>query len=96
MSVTRPTLKNLKEDYTNVLFFKDDYYVYVRDTKARKVLNKLLGTSFLAVYRTRLEMDKSAYTEGDFDLDTGRIYCVRADGKVILFTNSEWAGIQVL
>lgn len=96
MSITKPTLKDLKEDYTNVPFFKDDYYVYVRDTKAKKILNNLLGTSFLAVYRTRSEIEKSAYTEGDFDLDTGRIYCVRGDGKVILFTNSEWASILTL
>lgn len=96
MSITRPTLKDLKEDYTNVLFFKDDYYVYVRDTKARKVLNKLLGTSFVAVYRTRTEIDKTSYSEESFDLDNEHIYCVRPDGKVILFTNSEWGAISTL
>lgn len=96
MSITKPTLEDLKKDYTNVLFFKDDYYVYVRDTKARKILNKLLGSSFVAVFRTRNEMDKTSYKEGEFDLDNEHIYCVRPDGKVILFTNSEWGGIQTL
>lgn len=96
MNITRPTLKDLKEDYTDVHFFSDDGIVYVRDTKARKILNKLLGSSFVAVYRTRNEIDKTSYSEESFDLDNEYIYCVRVDGKVILFTNSEWGSILTL
>lgn len=96
MSITRPTLKDLMNDYTDVHFFSDDGSVYVRDTKARKIINKLLGSSFVAVYRTRNEIDKTSYSEESFDLDNEHIYCVRPDGKVILFTNSEWGSILTL
>lgn len=88
------TLEDVKKNFEYVLEFKDEYNNIFRiDYKAKKRLNEILGSNFLAVYRNEDRCGKLSSIKTQFDLDCETIYCVRSDGKVISFRNSEWGGI---
>ena len=90
------TLADLKASYVDIVEFKDDYayYIYKIDYKARKILNDLLGSSFVAVFRQDAYCGTFDKNPKGFSLDCETIYCVKENGKVIRFTNSEWGGIE--
>lgn len=71
-----------------------NHYTFRIDYKAKKRMNEVLGTTFKAVYREANKIGELA--KNGMDLDSETIYCIRADGEVIRFTNSEWGGIEVI
>lgn len=62
-----------------------------RDTKARDILNKVLGTSFVNVWTTK----RVGKSKGSFSFDgEGGIICLRKDGIVVNIEQSEWLSIE--
>lgn len=69
------------------------HYIYKRDYRAVKSLNKTLGTNFVAVYRNSLYY-RDQMKANDISIDTGDTYVVTADKRLVRFTNSEWFAIE--
>lgn len=67
-----------------------DIYKYKRDKRALNTLNKVLGTSYLAVFRKVFEVKNGQWSAKALSLDTDNVYIVTSDFRVLKFNNSEW------
>ncbi|MNQ25268.1 hypothetical protein D3C85_384830 [compost metagenome] len=85
-------LKDIK-DFTDVLEFSADYYVYKKDNRARSSLNKTLETNYKAVYRKETSY-KSQWKQNDIDFSGETFYVITEKGRILRFGKSEWADIK--
>jgi len=85
-------VKNIKEikDFTDIIEFTDGYSVFKKDNRAKASLNKTLETNYKAVYRKDSSY-KSQWKSSSIDWSGEKFYAVTQKGKVIEFSNSEWA-----
>lgn len=67
-----------------------DIYKYKLDNRAMNTLNKVLGTSFKAVYRKDREIDLHQWQALRLNIDPGNTFVVRSDNTVFAMQNSEW------
>lgn len=74
----------------NGIVDEPDIYKYKRDKRALNTLNKVMGTSFIAVYRHSNEIARRQWCAKDLHIDTGNTFVVRADNTIFTMQNSEW------
>lgn len=77
-----------------VMSFKLSGQSYIRDMRATKTLNKIMGTEFRAVYRLETEYDQQ-WKFPQVDWSGEEVYVLRKDNKVFTMTNSEWSSISL-
>lgn len=71
--------------------FKDKYgCTFIKDTRAKNSLNKLLETSYKAVYRMESEYENQWYNKR-VQWDSESFYIVTQKNRIICMDNSEWA-----
>lgn len=71
-----------------------DLYAYVIDQRAKNSINKVLGTTFIAVYRKELYAKKTQMKAEHLSFDCGEVFVVKQDMTVLCFNNSEWFSIR--
>lgn len=88
-------MKCIKEikDFTDVVEFTDGYSVFKKDNRARSSLNKTLETNYRAVYREHTHY-KTQWKHSNIDWSGEKFYAVTEKGRIIKFSNSEWAFIK--
>lgn len=72
----------------------DEYYTYVRDSRATNTLNKVMGTNFKCVYREE-SCYRQQWCSPSINCGGETFYVVREDGKVFKMSNSEWCSIAL-
>lgn len=87
-------MNDLREitDFTNVLAFTDNGYVFKKDSHACKSLNKTLETEYKSVYR-QSDQIKNKWKTDNISWDSEQFHVVTAKGKLLSFYNSEWGGV---
>jgi hypothetical protein len=92
------TLEDVKRDYRYVWEFKVQHYgLYKRCKDSCLALSRTMGVDFKAVYRYAplLEGDRpNRWTDTDVNWCGETFYAVNPKGKVIVFSNSEWGGVE--
>lgn len=75
--------------------FKDGVTEYTLCSQSKKALNKVLGTSFKAVYRERKYSKELNSWKNTTELccDGEVIYVMRPDNNIVVMSNSEWSTI---
>lgn len=94
----RNTLDDVKRDYREVFEFDIGHYgTYKRDKASCVALSRTLGVPFKAVYRRDTDMNSSGnrWVDDDISWCGETFYAVNPKGKVIVFYNSEWGGVEI-
>lgn len=95
--MTVNTIEDVHKDYRYVWEFKieHDMYLYKRCVDSCMALSRTMGVDFKAVYRREDHLKNgNRWVDKDVDWSGETIYAVNPKGKVILFTNSEWGGVE--
>lgn len=69
-----------------------DIYKYKRDKRATTSLNKALDTTYQAVYRREYEIGHQ-WNADNLHIDSGGVFIVTSDNRVLKFDNSEWFSV---
>lgn len=85
-------LEDIK-DFTDIIEFEDNGYVFKKDNRARASLNKTLETNYRAVYRQASEYDRQ-WKAGDISWCGEQFHAITEKGKLLSFYNSEWGGVD--
>lgn len=71
-----------------------DIYKYKRDKRAQNTINKALDTNYKAVFRRDYEVRNGQWSSKHVQIDTGSVFIVTSDNRVLHFSNSEWFSIS--
>ncbi|MND95514.1 hypothetical protein D3C80_877700 [compost metagenome] len=90
------TVADVHQDYRYVWEFEEGGCLYKRCKDSCLALSRTMGVDFKAVYRNSRVLIASNNTWADKGVswDGEQFYAVNPKGKVIVFYNSEWGGVE--